>query len=161
VTITDDARVSIILADYANQDAVQKINILGGGWQITAVGPNGLTAEQAVVVFIEVPPQYRGDQFAAGLSLVNEAGDPVQFPGPDGQLQALRIQQLVRVDPPVTPGVHIPGHVPSRAQLVTRLGNGLPLAPGQLYTWIFEIDGNPKASISFFVAGPPPGPVIG
>jgi len=161
VTISEDARVSIIMADYANQDAVQKINILGAGWQITGVGQNGLTAEQAVLVIVEVPPRYRGEQFAASLSLLNEANEAVQLQGPDGQPQALRIAQLARVDPPMMPGVYIPNHVPSRVQILTRFGNGLPLAPNHLYTWAFEIDGNPKASVSFFVVPPPAGPVIG
>jgi hypothetical protein len=161
VSIADDATVSIVLADFANEDVSKKINMLGAGWQLTGLGPNGVTAEAAIVVLVQVPSQYRGQQFAIGLTLLNEAGDPVSFPSPSGEPMPLRIQQLCNVDPPVVPGIHVPNHVPSSVQIVLRLGNGLPLPPNQLYTWSFEIDGNKKSRLSFYVAGPPPGPVLG
>jgi len=161
VTISEDAQVSIVLADYAAQDGSGKINIIGAGWGITGLQPTGLTPELAVVAFIELPPRYRGERFATCVKLVDEAGDPVTLPGPGGNPQALRVQQLITVDPPMAPGIHIPGNVPSLQKVVLRLGNGLPLSPNQMYKWICEVDGTDKASIAFYIAGPPPPPVIG
>jgi hypothetical protein len=160
-SISDDANVSIILADYAAEDAAKKINMLGGGWTVTAVQPNGLTPAQAVVALIQVPGKYRGQQMAVALTLVNEAGDPVTFPSPAGQATPLRIQQLVLINPPIVPGIMLPDHMPCSVQIVISLDNGLPLPPNQVYTWRFEIDGNEVGHQSFYCAGPNPGPVLG
>lgn len=164
MSIADDVSVALFIADYGVADASQKLNILGGAWQICGLNAaTGLTPPQTVVTILEVPAKYRGEQFALSLTLLNEAGDPVEVPGPTGESQALRVQQLAKVDPPMAPGVHIPPHVPSRVQTILNLANGLPLAPNNLYRWELEVDGNrkPHWRVSFFVVGPPPPPVIG
>lgn len=161
MSIAEDITVSIVLADFANEDSGKKINMLGAGWSVTSVQPTGLTPEAAVVVLMQIPAKYRGQDFAASLTLCDQWGEPVTFPSPTGQPTRLRVQQLVTVDPPMLPGLALLASVPSSAHIVMRLGNGLPLPPNQLYTWVFEIDGNKRASLSFFVAGPRPGPVIG
>ena len=161
MSIADDSQVSIVLSDYGNQDAAGKVNVLGAGWSFTGVQPNGFTPELAVTVFLEIPSKYRGESFATCLKLLNQAGDPVNFPGPTGP-QPLRVQQLVTVDIPAgPPGVPLPPNMPSNQKVAMRLSNGLPLSPNELYRWVFEIDGNDKAAVAFYVAGPPPGPVIG
>lgn len=161
MSIADEAQVALVLADIANEDAAKKINMLGAGWYITGLGPTGFTPEQTIVVMIEVPSTYRGEQYAICLKLLDEAGAAVSFPGPSGEQTPLRIQQLVRVDPPIVAGTHIPPHVPSRNQILMRLPNGLPLSPNHVYRWVFEIDGNDLASCSFYVAGAPPSPLLG
>jgi hypothetical protein len=166
VSIADDVTVAIIVADYAAADASSKVNILGGGWQVTGLTATGLTPGQALAVLVDVPAKYRGEQFALGVTLINEANEPVMLPsvaGPTGEPQAVRMQQLMTVDPPIVPGLHLPPNVPSRVQMIIHLPNGLPLPPNQLYRWEVEVDGNKKPhwQASFYVAGPPPGPVLG
>src|SRR5262249_2991920 len=153
-----------VLADYAVADASQKANILGAGWQITGLAATGMTPGCAVVVFVEIPARYRGEQFAIVIPLMNEAAQPVMLPAiAGGELQAIRMQQLATVNPPLLPGVHLPTNMPSRVQYIIQLQNGLPLPPNQLYRWEVEIDGNKRLDWNywFYVAGPPPGPVIG
>lgn len=162
MSIADDASVSIILAEHASEDPGKRVNILAAGWAITGFVPvSATTPPQAVVVFVQVPSRYRGEQVAVGLSLLDQTGSPVQLPGPTGSPTALRIQHLALIDPPLLPGVHIPDFVPSTIQVVMRLDSGLPLRPNEMYTWEFELDGTPVARRSFYVAGPPPNPVLG
>jgi hypothetical protein len=163
VTVADDARVALFLADFANADAIAKFNIVGGGWQVTGRLPTGMTSPMVVVALIEVPSSHYGEQLAWGLSLHNEAGDLVSLPGPSGEAQAMRVQQLAKIEKPNIPGVIVPENfLPSRIQLMLSFPGGLLLTPGP-YRWRLEIDGNqlPKWDLAFVVAGPPPQPVIG
>lgn len=161
-SVADSVRVAVVLADFANADSAGKANILGAAWSFTGLLPNGLTPAQALVVLIEVAPQHLGEQFAVSCTLVNEAGDPVMMPGPTGELQALRVQQLVHAETPRVPGVVLPSSLPGRTQVILNLGIGLPIPPG-LYRWVVEVDGNanPQWGTTFCVAAPPPSPVIG
>jgi hypothetical protein len=51
----------------------------------------------------------------------------------------------------------------SHSQMVINFPGGIPLQPGRLYTWqvTIDLDANPSWAVPFFVAGPPPAPVIG
>lgn len=163
--IADQSRVSIILADYASADAVNKVNVIGAGWQIAGIDPQtGLTAAQSLIVMIDLPPRFYSEDFALAIVLLDQSDQPVMLSGPTGQPQAMRISQLARAEEPVFAGGNVPrGVVPSHVQVIISLSAGLALAPGQLYTWQVEIDGDAKPTwrVSFFVAGPPPPPVIG
>lgn len=162
-SIASTVRLTVVLADYAMVDQSNKVNILGAGWQLTGTGPNGVTPQQSLVVLFEVPPVHLGEQFAISITLYDEAGVPVQIPGPTGEMQPLRAQQLVQAERPQVPGVALPNTLPGRGQMVMSLINGLPLAGGQSYTWRVEVDGNsnPQWEASFYVVGPPPAPVFG
>jgi hypothetical protein len=163
VTVADETRVALFLADYANADATGKFNIIGGGWQVTGRLPTGMTAPMVVVALIEVPASHYGEQLAWSLSLHDEAGELVSLPGPSGEPQALRVQQLAKIERPNVVGVVLPeNYLPSRIQLMLNFAAGLLLSPGP-YRWQLEIDGNhrPEWDLSFVVAGPPPQPVIG
>lgn len=164
--LRDTARVAVVLADYAATDAINKVNILGAGWAVAGRDlASGAVPPQTLVVFIDVPPPFYGQDFTVSLQLMDQAGQVVQLPGPVGEPQALRVAQIVRAEEPVTPaGSNIPkGVLWSHSQIIFSLPNGLPLPPNQLYTWTIEIDGEHRDvwAVSFYVPGPPPPPVIG
>jgi hypothetical protein len=166
LSIFNDAHVVVLLADYIGIDASGKVNALGAGFGLTFVGPNGLTAPQHVVVMIDVPAKYSGQQFALTLELRNETtGQPVMLAtDPAGNLQPLRIQQVAQVQGPSAPGLYLPtDQVMARVQLPVAFMDGLPLQPGNAYAWRVQIDAQsrPGWKASFYVPGPPPGPVIG
>jgi hypothetical protein len=162
MSIGEEARAQLILADYANADAAQKLNLLGGGWQVTGITQSGLTAPQALVAAIEVPERYAGEEFPISISLVDEAGESVKVPTPSGTIEALRIAQLVKAERPNVPGILLHGKVWSRVQVILNFSGGLPLRPGESYTWRLEVGGHhdPQWRASFYVAAPPQ-PVLG
>lgn len=162
MSVGEEARASLILADYANADAAQKLNLLGGGWQVTALTQTGLTPPQALVAAIEVPERYAGTEFPVSLTLLDEAGEQVKVPGPSGNVEALRIAQMAKAERPNVPGVLLYGKVWSRVQVILNFPGGLPLRPGQSYSWELEVDGhhNTQWRVSFYVAAPPQ-PVVG
>jgi hypothetical protein len=164
--LADAARVAVVLTDYAAADVIGKVNIIGAGWAITGVNPeSGAIAPQAVVVLVDVPPAFYGDDFTVGLQLKDSAGVIVQLPGPAGEPQAIRVAQILRVEEPAfPPGTHAPrGLLWSHSQVIFYLANGLPLRSNEMYTWALELDGEQRDTwgASFYVAGPPPAPVIG
>jgi hypothetical protein len=164
MSIFSDCRVAVLLADYAVADASGKLNMLGAGFNITGLQATGLTPPQYVVTIVDVPARYIGQDFPVGLELKDDTnGQTVTVPGPTGNLEALRIQQLAKADPPHVPGVYLPPTLWSRVQFVMGFPNGLPLQPGGLYHWRVEIEGQhrPGWSAHFHVAGPPPAPVFG
>ena len=158
--ISDKASVTVLLADFANADAVGKLNVIGGNWTITGLQPSGLTAPQSVVVMIDVPSTLAGQSFALAVVLADDTNNPVQLPGQPG---TMRIQQLVQVQSPVLPGVQVPPDIPCKVQMCFGFANGIPLEGGRSYRWLVEIDTNsrPEWAATFFVAGAPPAPVIG
>ena len=160
--VGEKARACLILADFANADAASKLNLIGGGWQVTGLMPSGLTGPQALVAMIEVPPNLAGTEFPLSITLLDEGGAQVMMPTPTGGQEALRIAQLAKAEIPNVPGVLLHGKVWSRVQVILNFSNGLPLQAGQSYTWSLEIDGthDPQWAVSFFVAAPPR-PVVG
>jgi hypothetical protein len=162
MSVGEEARACIILADYANSDAAQKLNLLGGGWQVTRLTQSGLTGPQALVAMIEVPPNYAGTEFAISLTLHDEANEQVKVSTPAGSFEALRVAQVVKAEVPNVPGVLLHGKVWSRVQVILNFANGLPLRAGQAYTWKLEIEGNHNEQwrAGFMVAGVPQ-PVVG
>jgi Family of unknown function (DUF6941) len=162
MSVGKEARACIILADYANADTGNKLNLLGGGWQVTRLTQTGLTGPQALVALIEVPPQYAGTEFAMSLTLQDEADEQVKVPTPTGSVEALRIAQIVKAEVPNVPGALLHGKVWSRVQVILNFANGLPLRAGESYTWKLEIEGthNEQWRASFMVAAVPQ-PVMG
>jgi hypothetical protein len=162
MSVGEEARACVILADYANTDAVNKLNMLGGGWQVTRLTQTGLTGPQALIAMIEVPPKFSGTEFAVSLTLHDEADEQVKIPAPSGSLEALRIAQIVKAEVPNVPGVLLHGKVWSRVQVVLNFPNGLPLQAGQAYSWKLDIEShhNDQWRASFMVAGVPQ-PVLG
>lgn len=163
--IADNARVSILIGDFAATDAAGKVNVLGAGWQFAGIdAQTGMSAPHTLLVMVDIPPAHYNDSFALAAYLVDETDTPVEVPGPAGDPQALRIQHLAKVEEPNLPGVVIRRKiVPAHIQMVVDFRGGLPLPPSHMYSWQVEIDGDarPTWRSSFYVVGPPPAPVIG
>ena len=167
MAIRDDATVKLILADYISVDAGNKLNALGVGWTVSGVQANGFTVQQYLAVLVDVPSTYVGQEFALEIDLFDEtAGSVAQVPGPlgaSGSLEAMRIGQLAKVEPPLAPGAYLPPTMFSRTQALLGFQSGLPLTPGHLYAWRVSIDGEGRRDwvARFLVAGAPPPPVFG
>lgn len=164
MAIFEDAHVTVLLADYIGIDAGGKINAIGAGFTICGVRPTGLTSPMHLVALIDLPSKYAGREFPFSLELRDEeTGQVVQLPGPAGNLDTMRIQQLVKGDRPNLPGVYLPESMFIRVQLAVNFSNGLPLAPGRFYSWRAEVEGQHMKAwkARFHVAGPPPPPVVG
>jgi hypothetical protein len=164
VGIFEDAHAFVLLADYIGVDAGGKINAIGAAFALTGVQQTGFTPPQYVAAIIDVPGKYAGQEFAASFELRDEtAGTVVQMPGPSGQLESLRIQQVAKAERPQIPGVYLPEVMFCRVHMVLAFPNGLPLAPACMYQWRLQIDGQYRSNwqVSFYVPGPPPPPVFG
>jgi len=166
VAIYDDASVTVFVADHIATDAAQKLTALGAGFLFAGVNPQtGLSAPQHVAVLIDVPAKYVGQQFALSLELRDETvGQLVQVATPPtGQLDALRVQQIVPVNPLQVVGAVLPDGTPIRSQVTMGFPTGVPLMVGHRYAWQVEIDGQHRSGWKavFSVLGLPPGPVFG
>jgi len=162
--IKEVAGVRILIADYIGVDAAGKLNIIGGGWTICGVQPNGLTVPHYLAVLVDIPHGHLGEDFALEIVLHDlTTSQIVQVAGPTGSSEAMRISQLYKVDPPQAgPGVYVPSDMFSRVQAVIGFAGGIPLTPGHRYAWRAKIDGEDRGSeTEFLVAGPPPAPVFG
>lgn len=161
----EDSHAFVLIADYIAVDAAGKINALGVGFAIAPTAPGtGLLAPQSVAAVIDVPREYVGQDFSLSLELHDEdAGTIVQIPGQSGQLEALRVQQVLRAERPSVPGLYLPESMFSRVQVTLGFPTGLPLAPSRMYSWRMQIEGQhrPNWRASFYVPGPPPQPVFG
>jgi hypothetical protein len=122
-------KVTMLLADYA-QAAEGKLNIIGGGWNIT--GP--LPAPFAIALLLEVPWDRTNEPHHFKLELVDSDGHPVLVPTPDGE-RPLSIETDFEVGRP--PGVK-PG-TPLPFPLALNIGPQ-PLAPGGRYEWRLTVD---------------------
>lgn len=155
--ISENAHVVVLLADFANQDPANKINLLGAHWNITGVQPNGATFPQAVVILVELPARFQGRDFALSVALLDEAGNPVDAPSPGGERQPLRLQQAFRAERPGVPEGNMPPDVPIRIQAILNFPTGIPLAINRQYRWHVEIDdtAKPEWEAKFHVVGSP------
>lgn len=161
--VSQRAKKSLILADFANMDAGGKLNIVGGGVAMLGFEPNqGVTTRITLVAVVEVP----GDLLPVECSfevMLTRDGELVELPGPAGP-QALRIGQVQTVEKPQLPGpVALRDHVGARHIIVLDFSNGLPLAIGGTYEWVLQIDGDEdnRESYPFVVAPGAQFPVLG
>lgn len=164
MSLLDSAKVTVLLADYVAADSNGKLTAVGAAFTLTGLGPDGNTPPQHVAVLVDVPASHLGQDFALGLSLLEEGSDsPVQIPGPSGQMDALRVAQVVQAQAPSVPGMIVSPNLPSRVQLVLGFPAGLPLQTGKTYRWTVEIDGQTRDEWSawFHVPTTAPGPVFG
>ncbi len=156
--LSENARVAVLLADFANQDPANKINLLGANWNIAAVQPTGMTPPQAIVVFVEVPSRFHGTDFTVSIALLDEAGNAVDVPRPEGQVEPLHVEQAFRAERPKIVGIDAPADLPCRVQMILNFVVGVPLPPGGLYRWHVEVDdtANPQWEASFYIGQPEP-----
>jgi len=157
--ISDTARVSVLLADFANVDGSGKLNLIGGGVAITVIDPQtGQTAPLSLVVLAAVDPKFVGQQYALEIGLyADDDGQLVTLPGPVAS-SPMRIAQPVSVQSPTgQPGAYLPpGSVWPATQMIVNFSGGLALSAGRAYEWRATIDTNIKARTGLLVAGPPP-----
>lgn len=158
------ATVDLALTDFANTDSAGKGNLIGAG--VAVVGfqaPQGLTARIALWVAVHLPTALCPAEFPVEISLLDGAGELFNLPGPSGD-QPLRMAQIVTLEKPNLP---IPvvqrDHIGSRSQIVVEFAGGLPLVPGQVYTWQVRLDGDVDRqwTYPFAVVGPQPSAVFG
>lgn len=162
--LLEDAQVTILLADHIAVDGSGKATVLGAGFNITQVGPQGTLAPMHIMVFVEAPVKYEGHDYALSLELRDELdGSAFQVVGPSGGPEPLRVQQICRLTKPVIPNVYLPASFPLRNQIQLAMPPGLPLKAGHDYAWQVQIDGQHRKGwlARFHVLGPPPGPVFG
>ncbi|MCM3657771.1 hypothetical protein M3147_10960 [Agromyces mediolanus] len=163
--IAQAATVNIVLADFANNDAGGKGNIIGAG--ITLVGfdfQQGVTSKFAIWISVRIPIEFCPAEFPLEMAIVDADDNLVSLPGPAGESQPLRIAQIVSVE---RPNVQVPAalrdHVGGQIQFVFDFNNGLPLAPNGRYEVRVRLDGDDSRTwkYSFAVVGQAPGPVVG
>ena len=128
-------KANVLLADTGTQDSNGKLHLLGVGWSMITVGPNGLTGDSAVAVLLEVPWDKCNREIEVILELVNEDGKAVTLPTPAGEQQLRIVHRLVIPSPPGAPNGS-PGH----ANLLAQFQGGLPLLPGVWYSWRVTVD---------------------
>lgn len=121
----------MLLADYA-QAAEGKLNIIGGGWNITGPAP----VPSAIAILIEVPWDRTNERHEFTLELVDSDGDPVMGLGASGSEEPLRIGGQFEVGRP--PGIKrgTPISFPLAINLAPQ-----PLPPDGRYEWRLSING--------------------
>lgn len=123
-------KVTMMLADYA-QVADGKLNIIGGGWDVT--GPNPVPF--GIAMKIEVPWRLANTRHKMRLELIDLDGVPVEVETPEG-LAPLFIESEFEVGRP-------PGVRPGTALIMPFALNlgPTPIPPGGHYEWRLEING--------------------
>jgi hypothetical protein len=164
VALLDQARVTVLLADYITVDGNGKLTAVGAAFTLIGLQPDGHTPPMHVAVIVDVPGTLVGHDFAMSVSLRDDtAGTAVLVPGADGTPEPLQVAQVMRAQAPNVPGLQVPSSVPGRVQVVLGFPNGLPLQVGHSYRWSVELDGasKPEWSTTFHVPASAPGPVFG
>jgi hypothetical protein len=154
-------KVTVLLADMGQNDPSGKLNILGAGWNMTAVGPAGVTPDSALAVMLEAPWDKCNRPLEVVLDLVTEDDAAVLVPlaGPDSEPAALRISHSLVAVP--APGA--PNGSPGFVAFIINLRGGLPLVPGNWYKWRAFVDKEhePAWEARFYVQRQQQAPTIG
>lgn len=139
--LSEQATLSLLLADYASMSEVGKLNMIGGG--VSAIGFDavaGVTNRFTLIASTHAPGRILPAEGAIDIGLYRE-GQLVEMEQPGGP-QPLRIGQPVRLEKPTHAGIslsHRDGLMTSHHILVD-FSNGLPLNPDTLYEWRMKID---------------------
>ncbi|MFL0287195.1 hypothetical protein ACJH6H_18220 [Mycobacterium sp. SMC-21] len=143
--VAESARVRIMLADYGTLDSSGKFTLVGAGITIAGTARPGVAAPFAVVATADFDSKFVGRRPLVELSLEDANGDLVAIPGIEGQLgqsQYLRMRHEDQLEHPKVDWGYVPdGAVRPRATIMLMFNAGLPLAPGQRFTWRIRIDG--------------------
>ncbi len=165
--VFDQATVSLLLADYAVTDPLNRLQVVGGGLQVIGRDhAKGTTSAFALVVVMSFAPAVINEQYAFEIVLENTDGSPVELGSaqPGANSNVMRFGQTLQVEEPNFRGAAVPRHaLPPRAQVVLYFNTGLPLPAGRVLVWRTRIDGDtrPNWSLPFFVQAPPTAPVLG
>lgn len=161
------ARLTILLADVAVADAINKVNIIGAAFQGVSIDPQtGNTSAMSLVVMVDVSPDHHDQTYVLEAALYDETANDelVSVPGPTGELTPVRIGSTILAERPTITGQQVPPNTLwAHAQLIVNFPTGLRLAPGHFYRWQARIDGDDEnaAAVSFLVLGGIAPPVIG
>jgi hypothetical protein len=128
-------KVTLVLADMGQNDSTGKLNILGAGWSVTAVGPTGVTPDSALAIFLEAPWDRCNQPLEVVLDLVSDDEEPVNISMGETRTPVRLAHTLVAVPAPGAPNGS-PGFV----SFLLNLRGGLPLAPGNWYKWRATVD---------------------
>jgi hypothetical protein len=166
MALVEDSQAFVLIADYAAADTAGKLNIIGAGFQLVNAPGGVFPSPHTVLVVIDVPQKYAGDQCAVSIELRNETtGSPVKVPtGPAGKLDTLRVSQSVDISAPALgPGITVPRDVPCKIQIALAMPPGLPLQPNSEFAWRLSIDGTHKKGweARFWTLSGPTPPVFG
>ncbi len=165
--VYDAASVSLMLADYAVTDPLNKLHVVGGGLQVvTRNHGSGVTSAFALVTTMTFTSAVINEQYAFEIVLENPDGSPTELANPsaDSPGKVMRFGQTLQVEEPQFRGAGVPRHtLPPRAQVVLYFNTGLPLPAGRALVWRARIDGDSRTDwgVPFYVQGPPTGPVLG
>ncbi len=123
-------KVTMMLADYAKV-ADGKLNVMGGGWDITGPQP----APFAIAARVDVPWHLTNRRHALRFELIDLDGNAVLVETPDGE-QSLRFECEFEVGRP--PGVRTGASLP----WMFALNSGpVPLPAGRFFEWRLTING--------------------
>ena len=98
-------KATMLLADYA-QVAEGKLNVIGGGWNITGRQP----VPFALALLIDVPWDRTNEQHQIRLELVDADGNDVVVPSADGTEGPISIEAAFEVGRP--PGLSAAHQLP-------------------------------------------------
>lgn len=164
MSLFTDAQVTILVADYAGADAAGKLNIVGGNVRFLGSQGNGASAPFCLAVQVDVPARHAGTDYALTIEIFDVTlGRPISLPGENGQLQPLRAQQVVSVEPvTVPPGFVRPDDAFISTNVVMNFANGLPLPVGHSFEARVQIDGQSRHWFyRFHLLAPQSGMVFG
>lgn len=164
MSVFTDAQVTILLADYAGQDAAGKLNVIGGNIRFLGQLMEGVSTPFCLVVQVDVPTKHAGSEYALTVEIHDvTTGKPVSLPGPTGQLEPLRAQQVVTVEHlQLAPGFQRPSDAYVSTNMVMQFTGGLPLQPGHSFEAKVQIDGQSRHWFyRFHTLAPQPGVVFG
>jgi hypothetical protein len=124
-------KITMMLADHA-QAVGGKLYISGGGWSLTGPGP----VPAAIALDVKVPWDERDLEHAMRFDLLDQDGQPVLVPTPQG-VQPLVIEATLKLEGPfegIKPGT------PLDAPLAINYGP-LVIPPGGRYEWRLTVNG--------------------
>lgn len=161
--ISESARLTLVMADFAMVTGEGKVNIVGAGLSGLGFDPGqGVTTRFTVVSEVCIPAASAPAEAAVEITLLRE-GEVVKLAGPLGE-QALRIGQTPTFEKPNFPAaMAVRDAVEARHVSVLDFGSGLPIAPNAAYEWVLQVDGDADNAIRypFAVLAGTPGPVFG
>jgi hypothetical protein len=126
-------KVTMMLADHA-QAAGGKLFISGGGWSITGPDPT----PGAIAMDIKVPWDERDLEHRLVLELVDQDGEPVLVPTPQGE-RPLTIETVLKLQG----GFDVKPGTPLDAPLALNYGP-MPIPPGGRYEWRLTVNGDTR-----------------
>lgn len=137
-------RAIVFLADFAQQDPVNKVHAIGIGWSVTQTP----TPPQAVVALVHVPWTQTNEQLGFQLALTDGDGRPVEVDAGAG-VQPIMIEGGFEIGRPAG----IPHGTEIELPIVVNIPAGLPLQPGSRYVWRLYVDGETQSDwfASFYV----------